>query len=146
MAATYVPVGDKEPAGPEEFPPTAPAAKHPLFYPNAEAWVNGFMLPHFRRRPNAGPFRWDPRWWAYEESGTVIEGLWEVWEQKRWEGATGILDYFRDYFYPLLRELTGPEGPFWAYDPPKCKVPPEMWLAVPAPDGWFRGKGNNGAP
>lgn len=123
---------DADPGGQEESP------ERPLAFANAEEWVKEFALPHFRRPLNKSGFKWDPEWWKYEESGTVLEALWETWEQMRWSGATGIAAFFRDYFYPLMGQLTAPEGPFWQYDPPENDAVPAMWPSQDAPPGWFR--------
>lgn len=40
-----------------------------LAYPNAGAWVNGWLLPHYRRELGGSKRRWDPNWWHYEEVG-----------------------------------------------------------------------------
>lgn len=123
----------------EGAPDTAKAgATRELVFSNAGEWVEEFALPHFRRNLRGSEFKWDPKWWAYEEAGTVLEALWETWEQLRWEGATGIAIFFRDYFYPLMGHLTSPDGPFWQYDPPKEENVPGVWPSDPAPDRWFR--------
>lgn len=95
----------------------------PLFFENVESWLIEWALPHYRRDPKL--HKWDPEWWKYEEVGTVLETLWESWEQVRWEDPMTNVVWFRDYFYPIMDRLTDPvDGPFWAYDPPVTVDPP----------------------
>lgn len=108
----------------------------PLFFESVEAWLIEWALPHYRRDPKL--HKWDPEWWKYEEVGTVLETLWESWEQVRWEDPMTNVVWFRDYFYPIMDRLTDPEdGPFWAYDPPVTVDPPLTFDTEPTPDGWF---------
>jgi len=119
---------------PEETPEKERAA---LVYPDAQAWVTEWFLPHFRRNPKV--FRWDPQWWRHEEAGTVIEAMWGSWEGVRATGDPGgMAAWFRDVFYPLSDRLTSEHGPFWNQHEALGRedVPP-MLPAVPAPDGWF---------
>ena len=106
-------------------------------YPNAGEWVTGWLLPHYRRNPAV--FRWDPRWWQYEEVGSVIEAMWASWEQTRVDPDPRVMaTWFRDVFYPLMGQLTSEQGPFWAYNEAldKRKVP-DVFPAASAPPGWF---------
>lgn len=121
----------------EQLSPPEPVQEpRPLAYGNAEEWVVDWALPHFRRNLH-GDFRWAPDWWKYEEAGTVLEALWETFETMRWAGALGMAAYMRDYFYPLMGQLTAKDGPFWAYDHPKMTDVPDTWDTDVAPDGWF---------
>lgn len=52
------------------------------YYPHAQAWVVNWLLPHYGRDPKTK--RRDPQWWRYEEVATLLESLWETWEQMRW--------------------------------------------------------------
>ena len=130
MSETFVTVDQG--SGAEEAPEIEPE----LVFPNVEQWVIGWALPHYRRNPKL--HRWDPEWWKYEEVGTVLETLWQSWEQVRWEDPMSNVVWFRDYFYPIMDRLTDPEGgPFWAYDPPKTVEPPPPFETEATPDGWF---------
>jgi hypothetical protein len=115
---------------------TADGGDRPLYFPNAEQWVQNWLLPHYRRKL-AGGRRWDPQWWRYEEAGTILEALWESWEQMRWEDAMTAVAWYRDYFWPVMDRLTAEDGPFWDYDPPRNADVPQQWDATPAPPGWF---------
>lgn len=119
----------------EEFETEPEAPQRELRFSNAEEWVNGWLLPHYRRNP--ATTRWDPQWWRYEEVGTLMETLWETWEKMRWDGAGAIAAYFRDYLYPLMDRITAPDGPFWAYDPPLNEDVPRTLPSEPAPDGFY---------
>jgi len=124
----------------DDLESTAPAAEEPakdteqpLAFETEEEWLTHWGLPNFRRKLNKGEFRWDPEWWRYEEAITLITALWLSFEKMRWEGATGMASYMRDYFYPLMGELTSPDGPFWDYDPPVRQGVPEQWPAQEMP-------------
>jgi hypothetical protein len=73
-----------------------------------------------------------------------FEAGWRAFEALRLEGATGPAIFLRDYFDPMMREVTGPDGPFHlcAYISPgnsrnKHEVP-LAWPAAEAPEGLFR--------
>lgn len=108
----------------------------PLMYPHVAAWVEDFALPHFRRNP--ATFHWDPEWWLYPEATAVLEALWQSWEYLRHQGATGMAVFFKDYFYPLMREITGQDGPFWQYSEHRERPAPTEWPAHRPPKGLFQ--------
>lgn len=105
------------------------------FYPHAQAWVVGWLLPHYRRDPKKN--RWDPQWWRYEEVATLLESLWETWEQMRWEGATGMVVFFRDYLWPVMEVITSEDGPLWSYNATRQREVPPTWEHESAPPGYF---------
>lgn len=112
------------------------ASAQELVFETAEEWLDQWALPHYRRDPKL--HKWDPNWWQYEEAGTVIEALWESWEQMRLEDPMATVAWFRDCFYPIMDRLTDPnDGVFWAYDPPREDEPPPTFSTRPAPEGWF---------
>lgn len=123
----------EEPAAHDEAPASEP--EQPLAFETEEEWLTQWGLPNFRRRLNKGDFRWDPEWWRYEEAITLITALWLSFEKMRWDGATGMASYMRDYFYPLMGELTSPDGPFWDYDPPVREAVPSEWPIQPLSEG-----------
>ncbi|GAA2943615.1 DUF4913 domain-containing protein [Glutamicibacter bergerei] len=112
----------------------AEESEQPLAFETEEEWLTQWGLPNFRRRLNKGEFRWDPEWWRYEEAITLITALWLSFEKMRWDGATGMASYMRDYFYPLMGELTSPDGPFWDYDPPVREDVPAEWPVQTLPE------------
>lgn len=114
------------------------AGDRELAYPHAEAWVQEWLLPHYRRNPQQR--RWDPQWWRYEEISTVLEALWETWEHMRWEGATGMIVFFRDYFWPTMDVITSPDGPLWSFNAERRQNVPNAWPVEPAPEGYFTAK------
>lgn len=130
MSETFVTVDD------DHQVEDSPDAQPELVFSNAEEWLIHWALPHYRR--NLKLHKWDPYWWQYEEAGTVLEALWESWEQVRLQDAMATVAWFRDYFYPIMDRLTDPEdGVFWAYDPPKNEDPPPSFETEPAPESWF---------
>lgn len=107
------------------------------YFANAEEWVNEWMIPHFRRDVRSR--KWAPHWFRYPEAVTVFEGLWDLWESARAESPGAVAEYMRVQFYPLMDIITGPDGPFWAYDEALNKrQPPENWKTEKAPEGMFR--------
>lgn len=120
--------------------------KPKLVYANAGAWVNGWLLPRYRRALGGGKRRWDPNWWRYEEAGGALEALWQAWEHLRLEPGTGIAVFYRDYFYPIMDQITAPDGPFWNYYNKPDSVPgneiPPAWDTTSTPRGWFREAGH----
>lgn len=129
---------DDEAADFDENPPVEAEepTEPPLMYPHAAAWVEGFVLPHFKRNPST--HRWDAEWWLYPEATAVLEALWQSWEYLRHQGATGMAVFFKDYFYPLMHEITGPEGPFWLYHDHRDRKLPGQWSVAEPPDGFFK--------
>ncbi|QGF23125.1 DUF4913 domain-containing protein [Raineyella fluvialis] len=86
----------------------ATADEHPMLYSNSADWLVGYMLPMWRRGPEA---RWCTKWWLHAEAYTRIEALWRTWEALRYEGPHGIATWLLTYADPLMRELTTPTGP-----------------------------------
>lgn len=115
-------------------------------YPNAGAWVDDWLMPRYRRELGGSKRRWDPDWWRYEEAGGALEALWQAWEHLRLQPGTGIAVFYRDYFYPIMEQLTAPDGPFWNYRGGHRSVPggviPEPWETTPRPAPWYREHGD----
>ncbi|VTR76040.1 DUF4913 domain-containing protein [Cellulomonas hominis] len=112
-----------------------PAASGP-FYPNVAEWVDQWLLPHFKRDPRN--HLWDPRWWEYTEAIAVLEALWQAWEFLRQDSMTGMAVFFRDYLWPLMRELTSTGGPFWKLQDITARELPGRWPLDAPPGGMFR--------
>ena len=113
------------------------ALKREFRYADAEQWLHGLALPHYLRKLGGDGHRWAPNWYDYPEADTLIQLLWEVWEQSRLEGARATLDYFRDHFYPLMNVLTSEDGPFHAYDKTMHPELPEPFPVYYAPRQHF---------
>jgi hypothetical protein len=74
-----------------------------------------WLAATYRRDIDDGRGRtWCPSWWAHAEAIEVLEGLWRAWEQLRLpeHAALGRATWWRDWCYPLLRELTAEDGTF----------------------------------
>ncbi|WP_396134674.1 DUF4913 domain-containing protein [Citricoccus sp. I39-566] len=80
------------------------------------------MPPLCRRNP--ADRRWDPQWRRHEEAGSVLEALWESWEQRRWADAKSAVARHRDCFWPVMEQVTSWDAPFWDYDPPRSSDVP----------------------
>jgi hypothetical protein len=109
-------------------------APQPVFE-NVAEWVEAFALPHWRRNPSK--HQWDPTWWQHTEALTVLEALWRAFEQMRLDGLTGMAVYMRDFFYPLMTTLTGPDGPFWRAADIEGGAVAKTWPSEPAPARMF---------
>ncbi len=105
-----------------------------LCYPNCAAWLEGFLLPNYRRDP--GTYRWCRTWWEHAEAISRIEALWQAWEAMRHDGATGMAVWWVNYADPILRTLTAPDGPFFACG--RGHTVPEKLPAQETPEGLFR--------
>lgn len=119
---------------------TAPEEEDPhleFFYRDAEHWLQELALPHYLRKLGGAGHRWAPNWYDYPEADTLVQLLWEFWEQSRLEGVQATLNYFRDYFYPLMNVLTSEDGPFHAYDKVMHPQLPEPFPVNNAPEGHF---------
>ncbi|MEU3333004.1 DUF4913 domain-containing protein [Glutamicibacter creatinolyticus] len=133
---------DNEPAEAEaaDNAPSAPAEaeRQPqFFYRDAEHWLQELALPHYLRKLGGAGHRWAPNWYDYPEADTLIQLLWEFWEHSRLEGVQATLNYFRDYFYPLMNVLTSEDGPFHAYDRVMHPELPEPFPVYNAPCNHF---------
>lgn len=108
-----------------------------LVFQNVDEWVNGFLIPHFRRSPK---MRWDPRWWEYAEVVSRLTALWRAWEQMRLEGMTGMATYWLNIFDPMMAEITSPDGPFWKIDKyadAAKRELPDAWASERPPAAFF---------
>ncbi|WP_298461169.1 DUF4913 domain-containing protein [uncultured Cellulomonas sp.] len=119
---------------------SAGAQERTPVYEDVVTWVEQMMLPHYRRPLNSDT-RWCAYWWQHTEAVARLEACWRAWEHLRYEGPTGIAVWFRDYFDPMMGQLTGREGPFHA-----CRTDSrgghqvaELWPSAPAPAELFRG-------
>jgi hypothetical protein len=99
---------DAEPPPP---PPPEGEARRPEM-PDLPSFVR-WLTSTWRRKTGKGR-AWCPDWWAHAEAIDVLEGLWRTWEQLRLpeHAAFGRATFWRDWAYPLLRELTAEDGPF----------------------------------
>lgn len=109
--------------------------EHPMLYANSADWLAGYLLPMWRRGPEA---RWCTKWWLHAEAYTRIEALWRAWEALRYEGPLGIATWLLNFCDPLMRELTSPSGPFRKCHPitgEHDQLP--AWTVEPPPEGIF---------
>lgn len=79
-----------------------------LAFPNADAWVRGWLLQTWRR----ADARWCEKWWLHAEALSRIEAIWRAWEHLRNDGALGPSIWWRDHGDYHLAILTAPNGPF----------------------------------
>lgn len=115
----------------------SPARPH---FANAAQWVEQWLIPHYKRNPRTN--LWDQRWWEYTEVVAVFEALWQAWEFLRVDSMLGPAVFFRDYLWPAMREITGPEGPFFQVKDAHGRALPEPWPTAPVPEGLYRPAGH----
>jgi hypothetical protein len=102
------------------------------YFPDVYAWVEHWLLPHWKRDPSTA--RWDPRWWEYTEVLSRFEALWRAWEFLRLEGATGMAVFFRDYLDTAMPIITAADGPFWRVERVQAtRHLPDRWASEPPP-------------
>lgn len=113
----------------------AAADEHPMLYSNSADWLVGYLLPMWRRGPEA---KWCRKWWLHAEAYSRIEALWRAWEALRYEGPLGITTWFLTYADPMMRELTSSSGPFRLCHP-KTGEHDQLpaWTAEPPPPDIF---------
>ena len=116
--------------------PEAPPPPEPL-YGNVADWLHDYLLPNYRRRLLHA--RWCRRWWEHAEAISRLEAIWQAWESMRYDGATGMAVWWRDYADPHLRVLLDESGPFFDCDATRDqhKIPATLPVDLP-PAGLFR--------
>ena len=124
----------------EEAMETFSASSSPgLFYSSLTEWVEDWLTSMYIRK-NAEQLRWCPAWWAHPEAVVVLMALWEAWELQRVGEPGSMAQYLVTTFYPLMHELTGPNGTFRLCDPTRGHAQlsklqePGVLPTLPAPD------------
>lgn len=104
LAATVKP----RPPAPPEPEPEPPR----LEYPDAAAFVAGYLSPVYRRPLGAGQ-TWCPEWWRHSEGRIRLEALWRSWEHLRLDKTgLGMSVWFRDHADVHMAVLLDGDGPF----------------------------------
>ncbi|MGW5569778.1 DUF4913 domain-containing protein [Nocardia thailandica] len=70
---------------------------------------------------SATGFPWCTQWWEHPEAVTLLWLLRQSWIDAVQQGGPALLVYFRDCYYPALRLITDPQGPFHACIPGEHK-------------------------
>jgi len=78
------------------------------YFPSVVEWVEQWLLPMWRRRPQ----RWCPSWWMHPEAVARLDAMWQAWEQLRQVPGVGPSTFLRDHLDPHMAVLTSNEGPF----------------------------------
>jgi hypothetical protein len=98
-------------------------------YPDVYGWVEGWLLPHWRRKKQF----WEETWWEIPEVLSRFEALWRAWEALRLAGPLGMSVFWRDHLETHMKSITAPDGPFWQYRSiDKTNVVPPTWPSAPA--------------
>jgi hypothetical protein len=84
-----------------------------LVYANVGEFVERYLSPVYRRHvDDPTDTRWCPQWWLHPEAFMRFEALHRSWEYLRYNGATGMSDWFLDHADPHMSELLDRRGPF----------------------------------
>ena len=108
-----------------------------FMFRDAEQWLQELALPNYLRKLGGAGHRWVPNWYDYPEVNTLIQLLWEYWEQSRIDGVQAMLVYFRGLLLPAENVLTSEDGPFHAYDKVTHPELPEPFPVYNAPPSHF---------
>lgn len=110
---------------------TADAAENPpLQYQTVAEFVEDYVASVYNRPITNHGTHWCMQWWAHPEAVEKFTALWQTWEHYRvHEGPCWLTKYSAYYWYPIMREVTGPEGPFHSCSPRQGHSEPEY------PDG-----------
>ncbi|MGV9679146.1 DUF4913 domain-containing protein [Nocardia sp. NPDC003482] len=74
-------------------------------------------LPRSATSTANGAICWCSQWYEHPEAITVLWSLRRAWLEAVVQPGAAMAVYLRDFFYPLLRTLTDPAGPFYACTP-----------------------------
>ena len=125
------------------------AAPPPLQFQDVTEFVSEYITVVYNRGIKPAGTHWCPQWWKHPEAVEVFTGLWEAWEHMRVnDGPTWLVKY-KSYFYPLMREITGPDGPFQGCNPDGHVRLPEFPVRLPhddAPKGVFAPRDDDPPP
>ncbi len=85
-----------------------------LLYPNCVEWVQGWLLPTYRRGvPATGETStWCPQWWDHTEAVVRLSALWRGFEQHRIEAGDSFSGWLRDHLDHHMSVLLSSRGPF----------------------------------
>ncbi|WP_280343818.1 MULTISPECIES: DUF4913 domain-containing protein [Nocardia] len=89
-------------------------------------------LPRSTTSSANGAICWCSEWYEHPEAVTVLWSLRRSWLEAVVQPGAAMAVYFRDFFYPLLRNLTDPAGPFYACTPDKHDPEAKFVPVVPA--------------
>ena len=106
---------------------TADAAENPpLQYQTVAEFVEDYIASVYNRPATQHGTHWCPMWWYHAEAVEIFMGLWQSWEHMRVnDGPCWLVKWKTYYFYSLMREVTGPEGPFYGCSPREGHAEPE---------------------
>lgn len=119
-----------------EAPATGPSGPEPLNMDTLADWIEQFLGGWFQRKwasPSAeNGVRWCGQWFDHPE---VISKLWALrlaWVEYSAQPGSALAVFYRDFFNPIMRELTDPAGPLGGCTPDRHK-PREYITLAPRP-------------
>lgn len=105
----------------------------PLQYSSVADFVERYVCYIYNRPLSTARTHWCPQWWCHAEAVEAFTALWQTWEHMRCnEGPAWMAKYKTYYFYAIMDQITGPEGPFHGCSPQKGHNPfPEFPESLP---------------
>ena len=82
------------------------------YYPDVQQFVEGWLLPVYRRSVRGHDRVWCPCWWEHAEALSRLVALWRAWELLRLDAGTGMSVWWRDHADHHLTILLSADGPF----------------------------------
>lgn len=108
-----------------------------LRFPDAAAFVEGYLAHAYARDVSGRAAAWCPQWWRHDEAVGRLEALWRAWEALRHDPALGLSTWYRDHADHHMAVLLDPDGPFRGCSPDRGhrprEVPPLPCDPVPSP-------------
>jgi hypothetical protein len=106
-------------------------------YPTLLEWVEGWLLPLYRRSVHGHHRVWCPEWWRHSEAVTRLDALWRAWERLRLDPATGLSVWFRDHADHHMTILLDADGPLKGCDGTHSRRPLDPLPHEGPPPGTF---------
>lgn len=94
-------------------PPDAGTVVEPItMFGSCVDWFREWARYAYARQVDGRAVCWSAEWWSNDEAFLRIDAVWRAWEHLRLDPATGQATWWRDFFMPMLRDLTDSKGPF----------------------------------
>ncbi len=114
-----------------------PSRPYRSYYSTLPEWVEGWLLPLYRRSLNGHHRVWCPQWWRHDEAVARLDALWHAWEHLRLDPATGMSVWFRDHADHHMSILLDADGPLKGCDATHTQRPLQPLPYDPPPPGAF---------
>lgn len=84
----------------------------PPMFDSLEEWVQGWLLPLYRRSLDGSAVTFCREWWRHPEAYLRLDALWKSWEFMRRKPGTGMAVWMRDYCDYHMGVLMREQGTF----------------------------------